>query len=421
MFGFFMKSVFKKIMGVPSGCANGSAAKNRPEEFAPASLGRWSRRLSQAVPLLLVAMMSAAAVFGQAPPPVAVTTYHNDNSRNGINSNETLLTRANVNKNSFGKLFSRVVDGQVYAQPLYVPNVTIPDKGVHNVVYVVTMHNSVYAFDADYPNQSAPLWQVSLGTATPLSVCGCKAFDILGEIGILSTPVIDYVPADVSASTLYVVAETAEGSNPVLPVFRLHALDITTGLDKVSSVVIQGSSNGIAFDPKQQWQRPGLLLMNGEVYVAFGSHQDVKPYHGWLVRYNSTLQQLGILCLSCGNGNYGYDGGIWHGGVAPAADAAGNIYVETGNGGFEPPNGNYGDSVVKIQGSAVVGQAQPFSPAVQDHFTPSTQAADDSKDWDLGSSGPVLIPGTTLGLAGGKDGKMYVFNTNNLGGFHTTD
>ena len=231
-----------------------------------------------AVPLLLVAMMPAAAVFGQ----VAVTTYHNDNSRNGINANETILTPANVNKNSFGKLFSRAVDGQVYAQPLYVPNVPIPGKGVHNVVYVVTMHDSVYAFDADFPNQSAPLWQKSMGTAAALSVCACQTRDILGELGILSTPVIDYVPANVSASTLYVVAETDEGGKAT---FKLHALDITTGLEKTGSpATIGGQVSGassdaiggfVAFNAKQQWQRPGLLLMNGSVYIAFGSHQDI--------------------------------------------------------------------------------------------------------------------------------------------------
>jgi Bacterial Ig-like domain (group 1) len=412
MFGFRMRSVSKTKVSVAAGCANGSAAVNRPDEFAPGSLGTWSRRLSQVVPLLLVAMMSATAVVGQ----VAVTTYHNDNSRNGINANETILTTANVNKNSFGKLFSRTVDGQVYGQPLYIPNVPIPGKGVHNVVYVVTMHDSVYAFDADSPNQSAPLWQVSMGTPpnNTNGVCGCLSIDIQGEVGILSTPVIDYASANVAASTLYVVAETAESGAVV---FRLHALDITTGQDKLNSIVIQGSSNGIAFAPHQQWQRPGLLLLNGAVYIAFGSHQDTTPYHGWLYSYSynsvaSTWQQLGVLCLTCGGGSKAYEGGIWQGGVAPAADAAGNIYVETGNGGFDASNGNYGDSVVKINGSNL---------QVLDYFAPSTQAQDDTQDWDLGSSGPVLIPGTNLGLAGGKDGKMYVFNTTTglLGQFHT--
>jgi hypothetical protein len=360
-------------------------------------------------PFLLSTLMSMGMVLGQ----VAVTTYHYDNTRAGVNANETILNTSNVKVNTFGKLFSRAVDGQIYAQPLYVPNVNIPGQGVHNVVYIATMNDSVYAFDADTAAQSAPLWQVSMGPFMPLSVCcQSKPDGIRPNIGILSTPVID-----LSAGTLYLVAETYEGGNAV---FRLHALDITTGADKVTPAIIQGSVPGaspdaaggfVTFLPMMHWQRPGLLLMNGAVYIAFGSHGDDQPDHGWLFSYNSaTLQQLNILCLSCGNG--GSETGIWQGGVGLAGDAAGNIYLETGNGTLVANNGNFGDSVVKINGSNLT---------VLDYFSPSTQSTDAANDWDLGSSGPVLIPGTNLGLAGGKDGKMYVFNTTNLGGNNTTD
>src|SRR5579871_5981032 len=354
-------------------------------------------------------LLTPLAVFGQA-----VTTYHNDNSRAAVNPSETTLNTSNVNVNSFGKLFSRAVDGQIYAQPLYVPNLSFPGKGTHNAVFVATIKNSVYAFDADVPSASTPLWQVNLGATMPSVVC-CQVVEVQPEIGILGTPVID-----VSSGTLYVVAENYINSTAS---FKFHALNLTTGADKLPAVTIQGSispsgaidavSGVLAFSPLMHWQRPGLLLLNGRVYIAFGGHQDRTPYHGWLFSYDAgTLAQTGILCFSPNTeGN-----GVWHGGVAPAADAAGNIYVETGNGPLTANTAggkDYGDALVKVS-TAGGGMA------VTDYFSPSTQVADSNNDWDLGSSGPVLIPGTTLGLAGGKDGKMYVFNQNNLGGFSAT-
>jgi hypothetical protein len=336
-----------------------------------------------------------------------VTTYHYDNGRTGANSSETILTTANVNVNTFGKLFSLAVDGQIYAQPLYVPGVNISQKGVHNVVYVATEHNSVYAFDAD--SQGSPLWQVNLGPSMPSTVC-CASRDLLPEIGITSTPVID-----LNSGLLYVVAETYEGGTAF---FRLHALDITTGSDRLTPAVIGGSVSGnssdsqggvLIFAPFYHWQRPGLLLLNGNIYVAFGSHQDATPFHGWLFGYRaSTLQQTTILNFSPDQG----ENGVWQGGVAPAADANGNIYLETGNGALTVNAGgrDYGDSVVKIGTSG--------SPTILDYFSPTTEVSDNVNDWDLGSSGPLLIPGTTFGVAGGKDGKLYIFNTANLGQFH---
>src|SRR5579871_1247659 len=334
---------------------------------------------------------AALTAFGQ------VTTYHYDNNRTGVNPNETILNTTNVNVNQFGKLFSMAVDGQIYAQPLYLPGVTIPGQGVHNVLYVATEHNSVYAYDADTPSQN-PLWHVNLGPSMLTTTC-CMVEELLPEIGITSTPVID--PA---SGTLYVVAESYENN---VTFFRLHALDVTTGADKTAAAVIQGSVPGtsidsnqgtLAFLPIQHFQRPGLLLLNGNIYIAFGSHQDNTPYHGWLFSYNaSSLQQTGILCFSPN----GEENGVWQGGVGLAADASGNIYLETGNGPFDVNAGgtDFGDSILKI---GTTGGLH-----VSDYFSPSTQQNDQLNDWDLGSSGPVLIPGTSLGMAGGKDGKMY--------------
>ncbi len=228
-----------------------------------------------------------------------------------------------------------------------MPHVNIPQKGTHNVVYAATENNSVYAFDADAGTQ---LWQVTLGTPVQYTTC-CVSNperDLFPQIGITSTPVIDPVQG-----RLYVVAESYENGTTI---FRLHALDITTGSDAVMPAVIQGSVPGTSYDsvgglltfsPFWQWQRPGLLLLNGNVYIGFGSHQDDFPYHGWLFAYNAaTLKQTGILCFAPGD----EQNGVWQGGVAPAADANGNIYLETGNGPFDVTSGgsDYGDSIVKI-------------------------------------------------------------------------
>jgi Bacterial Ig-like domain (group 1)/Invasin, domain 3 len=353
--------------------------------------------------LSALTIVAALPLFGQ------VTTYHYDNNRTGATLGESILNTSNVNVNTFGKLFSLPVDGEIYAQPLYVPGVAIPQNGVHNVLYVATEHNSVYAFDAE--SASAPLWKVNLGPAMPTSTC-CWGVELLPEIGITSTPVID-----LSTGTLYVVAETYENQ---VAYFRLHALDLTTGADKMAPAVIQGSVSGnsfdavngiVAFNPIKQFQRPGLLLLNGNIYIGFGSHQDLTPFHGWLFGYSaSTLQMTGLLCFSPDNG----ENGLWQGGVGLAADAGGNIYLETGNGAMNVNTGgrDYGDSIVKI------GTSNGLE--ILDYFSPSTQLADQNNDWDLGSSGPVLIPGTSLGVAGGKDGMLYVFNVGNLGQYHST-
>ena len=358
-------------------------------------------------------LSSLLITSGTSFAAVSVTTQHNDLNRTGSNPYETILNTSNVNVSSFGKLFSRSVDGQIYAQPLYVPNVTIPGQGGHNVVYVCTEHNSVYAFDADIPAVSAPLWHVNLGPSLPASVIGSFK-DLVGEIGITSTPVID--PA---SNTLYVVAETYENS---VVFFRLHALDIASGSEKFGGpVAIQGSVPGtgsdnvggtVTFNPIMQWQRPGLALVGGNVYIAFGAHQDVSPYHGWVFGYSaSTLQRVAIL-----NTSPDADAsGVWQSGLGLTADTNGFLYLHTGNGLMDVNTGGtaYGDSVIKVNTSPNL--------AITDYFSPSNQAQLDASDTDLGSQGPLLIPGTTLGVGGSKDGRVFLWNRNNLTHFNATD
>ena len=358
---------------------------------------------------------SLCLLLSVVPPlsaQVAITTYHNDVSRTGANLGETVLNSSNVNSTSFGKVFSRAVDGQIYAQPLYLPNVQIPGQGTHNVIYVCTEHNSVYAFDADSPRLATPLWKINLGTSV-LSANINVTRDLLPEVGITGSPVIDS-----SSGTLYVVAETYENSQAV---FRLHALDVTTGAEKFNGpVVIQGSVAGVgvgsvggmlAFNPVIHWQRPGLLLSNGNVYIGFGGHEDQEPYHGWLFAYSAaTLQRVAIRCLSPDSSA----SGVWQGGVGLAADSSGYIYTQAGQGPFDANTGgrDFGDSVLKLAATDL---------SVVDSFTPSNQALLDSTDADFGSSGPVLIPGSTLGVSTGKDGKVVVWNRANLGQYHNTD
>ena len=261
-------------------------------------------------------------------------THHNDNARTGQNLNESVLTLSNVNAASFGKLASYAIDGIAHASPLYVANVNIPGVGSRNVVYVATEHDSVYAFDADGLG-TTPLWKVSfLGpgvTSVPNGDTG-ECCDIMPEIGITGTPVID--PA---TGTLYVVAKTKEGANTYRQ--RLHALDIATGAEKFGGpVLIQatvpgtgvGSSGGqLAFHQLRENQRTALLLHNGVVYMGFGSHGDVQPYHGWLLGYNATTLQRVMAWVATPNGE---GGGIWQSGGGLAIDSAGNFYFATGDG-----------------------------------------------------------------------------------------
>ena len=261
-----------------------------------------------------------------------------------------LLAPSNVNASAFGQLFKAPVDGEIYGQPLYLPNVTVPGFGSHNVVFVVTEHDSVYAFDADI---GSPLWHVSfLGqgvTTVPAADVGCA--QIAPEIGITSTPVIDP-----SSGTIYVVAMTKETTGSgVSYVHRLHALDVTSGAEKPGSpTVIQATYPGtgeggttLVFNPKNYKQRPGLLLLNGTIYAGFSSHCDIGVYHGWLMGYDASSLQQTTVYNSTPDAN---GASFWQGGSAPAADAAGNIFIVSANGSFDYATSgpDLGESYIKV-------------------------------------------------------------------------
>lgn len=350
-----------------------------------------------------------------------VLTQHNDNTRSGLNANETLLTPANVNVKSFGKLFTQGVDGIIVGQPLYASNVLMNDGLLHNVVYVATQHNTVYAFDADSTqgNNASPLWSVSLnngGTSDPIADYGCTGTHYT-EIGITGTGVIDP-----GKTTLYLVAKTVTGTGVnAVRNFSLHALDITTGNELLGGpVIITGtapSSNGSGtFNPIYQLQRPALLLQNGVLYIGFGGNGcDVYAYNGWLFAYNSqTLQQESAFLVTPD----GARASIWQGGSGPAADEDGYIYVATANGTYDGPAGgdDFGDSVLKMGWNGSVF-------GVLDFFTPYNQLQLSQQDLDLGSSGPLVLPDQP-GLyphelvAGGKQGTLYLINRDEPGEFN---
>ena len=390
----------------------------------------------------LVAAMSV--VLGQAQ--VNVLTYHNDNARTGANTNETLLTPGNVNTNTFGKLFKYDVDGYVYAQPLYVSGLNIPGQGTHNVLFVATEHDSVYAFDADSTNGPGGglLWQTSLGTSadTRTGEFGTRYdnpyADITNEVGVTGTPVID-----LPSGTLFVNAFTHEGSNYF---HRIHALNITNGAERANSPVLVTAtfpgvgvgSNGmgrVVFAAKQQNQRCALTLAGGKLYVPYAGYGDTDPYHGWIVGFDAgTLQPLTNYVFnttpnSTTNqfGPFAGEAGIWMSGGGLSVDAYTNLYFETGNGVFTATNGSggteYGSSFIKL--STTNGLA------VADYFTPYNQAqiGGGPADTDLGSSGIVLLPDQPgafphLLLGGGKEGKVYLLNrdqfTTNNNHFNST-
>ena len=375
---------------------------------------------------LLIALVTAllGVATGCQPPFTGVLTFHNDSARDGVNSLETTLTPANVNATDFGKVFSFPVDGDVYAQPLYVPTLTIPSNGIHNVLYVATEHDSVYAFDADGLSNT-PLWQTSFIdpangiTTVPSEDTGSN--DIFPEVGITGTPVIDR-----TSNTLYVVDVTKNSQNMQNPIYQwnLHALDLTTGAEKFGGPVLinptlYGTSGG-TFDALTEGQRSALLVTNGVVYVPFASHGSVPPYHGLLLAFSaSNLNQLGVFDVTPD----GTDGGIWECGNGASTDASGSIYVATGNGSFDQnADGvpvDLGDSAISLSFSPSSGL---FS--LNTYFTPWNQAVLQTQDIDLGDSGLVLLPDQTvgpvhLGVVVGKDGNIYLLNRDNMGGYNT--
>jgi hypothetical protein len=356
-------------------------------------------------------------------------TWHNNNSRNGLNPQEVVLTTANVRSSTFGKLFSRSVDGQIYAQPLYVANLTIPNRGPRNVVFVATEHDSVYAFDADGKSTS-PIWERSfIDSANGITTAQSSAIpetNITPEIGITGTPTIDG-----TGKTLYVAAKTVENGTYV---HRLHALDTATGAEKFGGpVLITGSFPGVGFGSvngmipfdstasRYAIQRAGLALSNGVVYVAFALHLDRNGFHGWVMGYDATtLAQRFIFCDTPdvhNDINNDGKGGVWMGASAPSADGT-NVFVIAGNGSFNADTGgrDYGDSVMKLSSSGTVN----------DYFTPFDQDTLKTQDKDLGSTGAVLVPGQTsahaggLVVLGGKNGKLYVLDHNSLGQHQAT-
>jgi Bacterial lectin/Chitobiase/beta-hexosaminidase C-terminal domain len=377
-------------------------------------ISRWKRRFLSGLCFLLAALTCAAQSN--------IVTYQYDNFRTGQNTGETTLTPSNVNVNQFGKLFSLAVDGQVYAQPLYVPGVTITGKGTHNVLIVATENDTVYAFDADV--SAGPLWRASLVDAAHGATSGETALntsatigctDLQPSIGITSTPVID-----TSSGTIYVEAKSVSSPNYF---HRLHALDIGTGNEKFSGPVQikatvpgtgDGATNGqLVFDSNNmalhQHSRAGLLLMNGTIFVAFAGHCDFFPYHGWVFAYDAATLTQRSAFVTTPNGGLG---GIWMGGAGLAADTSGNIYVSTGNGTFSQGIPlELGDSIVKLNFNGTL--------SVADYFTPFNQSSFNANDVDLGSGGVLLLPdqpGTHphLLLQAGKEGRIYLIDRDRM-------
>jgi hypothetical protein len=351
-----------------------------------------------------------------------VYTHHNDKARTGQNLSETVLTPANVNAATFGKLATYAIDGIAHASPLYVSDVTVPGVGIRNVVYVATEHDSVYAFDANASGGS-PLWHVSFinpaaGITTVPNGDTGECCDITPEIGITGTPVID--PA---TQTLYVVVKTKEG--PSTYVHRLHALNIATGAEKLGGpVLIQASVPGtgtgsvagtLPFDQLRENQRTALLLHNGVVYFGFGSHGDFQPYHGWILGYDATTLQQTMAYCSTPNGE---GGGIWLSGGGITVDTDGNFFFATGDGTFSASTGgkDYGDSFVKLSPAGVV----------LDYFTPSNEASLNSNNLDLDAGGMIVLPDQggahphMIGSAG-KSGSIYLVDRDNMTHFHAAD
>src|SRR6516165_9004414 len=370
--------------------------------------------------VLLLFCAALVSTFGQTP----VLTQHNDNSRTGQNTLETTLNTTNVNVNQFGRLFAMPADGQVYAQPLYVPGLTI-NGGVHNVVILVTENDSVYAYDAD--SNGAPLWKASMvdaahgagtGETAVNSAAAGLCSDLQPQVGITSTPVIDP-----TSKTIYLEAKSTDGTNYF---HRLHALDLLTGNEKTPGPVViaatvsgtgDGSTSGqLVFNANNnalhELNRPGLLLLNSTIYIAFGSHCDASPWHGWLFAYDAATFTRKSVYVTTPNGGMG---GFWMTGAGVAADASGNIFIPSGNGDFDTTNvpaTETGDSLLKL------GTTNQIL-TLLDYFTPFDQLNLDNTDTDLGSGGVVLLPdqpGTFphILVQAGKEGRIYVVNRDQM-------
>ncbi len=405
--------------------------------------------------LQLIQVIGVSAVWWAQPvhAQVNVTTYHYDTSSTGQNLNEVTLSLGNVNSAKFGKLFTYPVDGFVYTQPLYLTAVNIPLHGAHNVVYIATQHDSVYAFDADNPDQASGgglLWQRSnfingttITTVPTADLYPASIPDIQPEIGITGSPVIDY-DATSGNGTLYVVVKTREvRGDGTHYVQRLHALDVGTGADKflangriigdtfVNSLgqtvhdpanpCVPGTGDGsiagrVCFHARRENNREGLALWNGVVYVAFASHGDQGPYHGWVLGYDRATLGLVATFNSTPNGGLG---GFWEGGGVPVFDAADTMFVVAGNGTFRTDadgTQNYGQGVLRL--STTPDQNGRLQ--VIDFFTSFEQAITNQFDLDQGSGGILLLPDQGvpvphLIVQTGKRGKIYLLDRDNMG------
>jgi hypothetical protein len=408
------------VDGVPGGNSNVGMISVNGTYSAPPTPG--AHQIAATSRLRPRAQGSATAFAVDYP---GTFTYHNDNARTGQNLQEIALSPQNVNADSFGKLFQFPVDGFVYAQPLYGAGVNVPGKGQHNLVYVATEHDSVYALDADAFMPA--LWHVSFINPakgiTPVPFTDVLTNDIVPEIGITGTPAIDR-----NSGTLYVVVKTKEKGNYVQ---RLHALDITSGVEKFGGpAAINASAAGsgapndgnghVLFDPLRQNQRSALLLAGGVVYVAFASHGDNGPYHGWLLAYDAaSLAQLGAY----NDTPNGIEGGIWQSGCGPAADSSQNIFLDTGNGTFNANLDTFGDSALKLKLMSNA-PAPGFTLSLLDSFTPFNEADLANTDADYGSGGALILPDQStspahLLVSGDKSGNIYLLNRDQMGHFQS--
>ena len=378
----------------------------------------------------IAASILALAVGSQALTSAGSTnvlTYHNDNARTGQNLTETILTPPTVTSSSFGKIGFFATDGKVDAQPLLLSGVAIPGVGTRNVLYVATEHDSVYAIDSD---SGTVLWQVSALAAGEVPSDGRNCSQVVPEIGITSTPVID--PTRGAHGVIYVVAMSKSASGAY--VHRLHALDVATGAELFGGPrVIQASvagtgagSNGgtLPFDAKQYEERSALTLVNGTLITAWSSHCDIDPYTGWIMSYDpATLAQSAVLNVTAD----GSRGAFWMAGAGPAADSVGNIYLLDGNGTFDttmspssfPSTWNYGNAFLKVATSGLV---------IIDYFATFDTVAKSNADSDLGSGGTLVLPDLLdgsgqvhhLAVGAGKDGHIYVVNRDSMGEWHAS-
>jgi len=350
-----------------------------------------------------------------------ITTQRYDAARTGQNLSEYALTTTTVGTaGAFGKLFSCAIsDGPVYAQPLYVANLAI-SGGTHNVLFVATQQNTVYAFDAD-ASPCTTYWKVNLDPSGSVPVPNNNNqgdSDINGPYGIFGTPVID-----LAGGVLYAVASTLDNGSTFN--YRLHALNLATGADKVTPAVISATVSGVAFDPSVHMQRPALLLVGNSVFVSFGSYGDANTYYGWVMGYNKTTLAAVAAFNTAPHSSENTGAAIWMAGAGPAADSSGDIYFSTANGPFNAsntlpptsPNDSFGDTLLKLTSGSL---------AIADFFTPADQGSLDAGDLDLGSGGVVVLPDGTgsvahpnLAIASDKESNMYVVDRGNMGKYKT--